>query len=63
MEDKTHYPTPREDLKNRWIRILKSKAKEYEHNKGDGERDVLMPDLDDICNEIEAFFAGMGDYK
>jgi len=62
MEDKTYYPTQREQLKNKWIRILRSKAKEYEHNRGEGERDVLRPDIDEVCNEIEAFFAGLGDY-
>ena len=47
-----------EELKDRWIRILRHKA-EYEHNARKNGVDVTSPSIDDICNEIEAFFAGL----
>jgi len=47
-----------EELKNRWIKLLRQKAY-YEHQaRGNGET-VTSPDIDDICNEIEAFFVGI----
>jgi len=42
------------------LRILRQKA-EYEHNARKNGEVVSSPDLDDICNEIEAFFAGLID--
>jgi hypothetical protein len=48
----------KEELKNRWISLLRMKAS-YEHNaRKDGEV-VASPSIDDICNEIEAFFVGL----
>jgi hypothetical protein len=49
----------KEELKNRWISILRQKASDYEHparNKGEV---VYEPSIDVICNEIEAFFTGL----
>lgn len=58
MENNTYIPLPTEALKNRWISTLRHKAK-YEHNARNNEEAVTSPDLDDICNEIEAFFTGL----
>ena len=46
-----------EELKNRWVRLLRHKA-EYEHEARKKGEVVASPSLDDICNEIEAFFTG-----
>ena len=47
------------ELKDRWVQILRGKASEYEHKaRGDGEV-VCSPSIDQICNEIEAFFTGL----
>lgn len=47
-------------IKERWISTLRYKASTYEHpaRKKDAHS-VTNPSLDDICNEIEAFFAGL----
>jgi hypothetical protein len=47
------------DLKNRWISILRNKASEYEHEARKNGKTVVEPSLDDICNEMEAFFVGL----
>ena len=47
------------DLKSRWIFILRHKASEYEHPERKDGKEVTSPDLDDIANEIEAFFTGL----
>jgi len=47
-----------EQLKNRWISTLRQKA-EYEHNDRKAGRVVVSPSIDDICNEMEAFFTGL----
>lgn len=47
-----------QELKDRWISLLRMKAK-YEHNARANGEIVSSPDIDDICNEIEAFFAGL----
>ena len=45
-------------LAERWIAILRHKA-HYEHDaRGRGEA-VASPDLDDICNEMTAYFTGI----
>lgn len=45
-------------LAERWIAILRHKAR-YEHDaRGRGEV-VASPDLDDICNEMTAYFTGI----
>jgi len=45
----------KQELKTRWIGILRQKAN-YEHNARKNGEIVSSPDIDDICNEIEAFF-------
>ena len=51
-------PTQLEELKNRWVRIIRSKAS-YEHNERKAGNVVASPSIDDICNEIEAFFTAL----
>lgn len=46
------------ELKNRWVEILRMKA-EYEHEARNEGKLVASPSIDDICNEIEAFFTGL----
>ncbi len=48
-----------EELKKRWIALLRGKASEYEHKARKKGEIVSGPSIDDICNEIEAFFAGL----
>lgn len=48
----------KEELKRRWVGILRGKA-EYEHNARKNGEIVTSPSIDDICNEIEAFFTGL----
>jgi len=48
----------KEELKNRWISLLRRKAK-YEHEERKAGKVVVSPSIDDICNEIEAFFTGL----
>lgn len=47
-----------EELKNRWVGLLRRKA-EYEHEDRRNGKIVAGPDIDDICNEILAFFVGL----
>jgi hypothetical protein len=47
-------------LRHRWITILRQKAK-YEHDDRKAGKVVTSPDIDDICNEINAFFVGLED--
>jgi hypothetical protein len=47
-----------EELADRWISILRMKA-EYEHNDRKNGKVVPEPSIDDICNEMGAFFTGM----
>lgn len=47
-----------EELKNRWISLLRMKA-DYEHKERKAGKVVASPSIDDICNEIEAFFVGL----
>ena len=47
-----------EELEERWISILRHKAK-YEHNERKDGGNPTSPSIDDICNEIEAFFTGL----
>lgn len=46
-------------LEERWVRLLRFKAREYEHKERKEGKTVCSPSLDDICNEIQAFFAGL----
>lgn len=48
-----------EELANRWIGILRMKASEYEHMARKRGEAVCTPSLDDICNEMSAFFTGL----
>ena len=48
----------KEEIKTRWVNILRKKA-HYEHNARANGEIVTGPSIDDICNEIEAFFAGL----
>ena len=47
------------ELFKRWNGILRMKASEYEHNARKNNEIVASPSLDDICNEMEAFFIGL----
>ena len=47
-----------QDLCDRWVRLLRHKA-EYEHQARKAGEVVASPSIDDICNEIEAFFTGL----
>lgn len=42
---------------NRWIHILRAKA-EYEHKDRLSNLEITQPDIDSICNEMEAFKSG-----
>jgi len=48
----------KQELKERWISILRHKAR-YEHDERKSGKIVASPSIDDICNEIEAFFTGL----
>lgn len=48
-----------EDVFSRWISSLRYKAGEYEHKRRRAGEDVTYPSLDDICNEMEAYLAGV----
>ena len=48
----------KEELANRWISILRMKA-DYEHTARKKGETVCEPSIDDICNEIEAYFTGI----
>ena len=50
-----------EELMNRWITILRQKAHEYEHPARNAGKTVCSPDIDDICNEMTAYFTGIID--
>ncbi len=47
------------ELKERWISLLRQKAREYEHTTRKNGEEIPGLSLDDICNEIEAFFTGL----
>jgi len=47
-----------EELAKRWISILRMKA-EYEHEARKNGEEVSSPSIDDICNEMIAFFTGL----
>jgi hypothetical protein len=48
-----------EELKNRWVKLLRQKAVDYEHKARKNGEIICEPSLDDICNEMEAFFVGL----
>lgn len=43
---------------DRWISLLRSKAK-YEHNARKNGEVVASPSIDDICNEMIAYASGI----
>jgi hypothetical protein len=49
-----------QELSRRWEGILRSKASIYEHTARKNGESVIEPSLDDIANEMEAFFIGLG---
>ena len=53
---KEEYTT--EELANRWIYLLRQKA-EYEHNARKNGEVVTEPSIDDVCNEMIAYFTGI----
>lgn len=56
--DKENYEI--KELADRWISILRMKA-DYEHNARKSREVVASPSIDDICNEMRAFFTGLVD--
>jgi hypothetical protein len=48
-----------EELKKRWNYLLRDKASQYEHKARKNGEVVTSPSIDDICNEMEAFFTGL----
>ena len=52
MSDKTEF-----EIFDRWISIIRLKAK-YDHEARKKGVVVTSPDLDDICNEMEAYQTG-----
>jgi hypothetical protein len=46
-------------LKERWLSLLRDKAHQYEHPERKLGEIVTSPSIDDVCNEIEAFFTGL----
>lgn len=55
---KKEYKT--KELADRWISLLRQKA-EYEHNARKNGEVVPSPSIDDICNEMIAYFTGIID--
>ena len=51
-----------EKLAERWISIIRGNARMYEKKMRAGVQEIPRPDLDDICNEITAYFT-VGTYK
>lgn len=49
---------PREVFE-RWKSTLRYKASRYEHPARLGGEEVAYPSLDDVCNEMDAFLAGL----
>ena len=47
-----------EIVMKRWIRILQGKSIEFEHSAREEGKEVTVPCLDDICNEMNAFMHG-----
>jgi hypothetical protein len=48
-----------EALVGRWLSILRAKASEYEHPARRENEVVSSPSIDDICNEMVAYFTGI----
>jgi hypothetical protein len=46
------------ELADRWISLLRAKA-DYEHKERKNGKVVASPSIDDICNEMIAYFTGI----
>ena len=46
-------------LRDRWGRILRGKASDYKHKVWKNGEVVYEPSLDDLANEMDAFFTGL----
>jgi len=46
------------ELAERWIGLLRIKAR-YEHDERKLGKTVASPSIDDICNEMTAYFTGI----
>ncbi len=55
--------TKTEELFKRWDGLLRRKASEYEHPVRMVGGRVTEPSIDDICNEMDAFLAGITQEK
>lgn len=47
----------------RWNSILRYKASTYEHLARKNGEEVTSPSIDEICNEMRAFFEGLAHNK
>tara|TARA_R110000868_G_scaffold409381_2_gene694758 strand:- start:593 stop:775 length:183 start_codon:yes stop_codon:yes gene_type:complete len=47
------------ELVDRWTSLLRMKASEYEHTARGKGQVVASPSIDDICNEMIAYFTGV----
>lgn len=47
------------ELQEHWNRVLRHKATQYEHKAREKGENVVSPSIDDICNEMNAFFTGL----
>ena len=47
------------ELKERWESLLRMKASQYEHTARKNGEVVASPSIDNICNEMKAFFTGL----
>ncbi len=56
---KEEYKT--KELADRWISLLRMKSADYEHNARKNGEVVASPSIDDICNEMIAYFTGIID--
>ena len=50
----------KQELADRWICLLRMKAY-YEHDMRKAGKEVASPSIDDICNEMIAYFTGIID--
>ena len=48
-----------QELHERWNSILRMRASEYEHTARENGKVVSEPSIDDICNEMDAFFTAL----
>ena len=48
-----------QELHERWNSILRMRSREYEHTARENGKVVSEPSIDDICNEMDAFFTAL----